>query len=44
LRILHAHTLTCLLNGSAHETQSFSTKLRETEKMPQTLSFLSNQW
>ena len=34
LRILHAHTLTCLLNESAHETQSFSTELRKTKKVP----------
>ena len=26
---MHAHTLTCLLNGSAHETQSFSPELLE---------------
>ena len=31
--ILHAHTLTCLLNGSAHETQSFSPELRKTKKL-----------
>ena len=32
LRILHAHTLTRLLNGSAHETQSVSTELLENKK------------
>ena len=34
---MHAHTLTRLLNGSAHETQSFSTELRKTKKCQRTL-------
>ena len=34
---MHAHTLTRLLNESAHETQSFSTELRKTKKRQRTL-------
>ena len=33
---MHAHTLTCLLNGSAHETQNFSPELRKTKNLTQT--------
>ena len=36
MRILHAHTLTRLLNGSAHETQSLSPKLRAPKYCQQT--------
>ena len=32
-----AHTATHSINGSAHETQSFSTELRKTQKSQRTL-------